>query len=323
MPRFGIGDFEIKNGLVLAPMAGITDKTFRSIAKEYGADLTVSEMISAKGVYYKDKKTKLLSERAANEDVYAIQIFGSDPEIMAFAAKVFEEEQKSGLIIDINMGCPMPKITGNGEGSALMKDPKLCGRIVKAVSEAVKAPVTVKIRAGWDQSSLNAAEVAAECEANGAKAVCVHGRTREQLYRPPVDKSIIKEVKKALTIPVIANGGCYSGRDAAELLAETGCDGVALAQGAMGNPFIFEECIAEFNGRAYRKPEKDEIIAMASRHVRMLCLDKGEYIGVRESRKHLGWYIKGFAGSAEARKMINMAEKEEELQEILQKLAAL
>ena len=321
MPSFKIGNYEIKNGLVLAPMAGVTDKTFRSLAKEYGAGLTVSEMISAKGVYYKDKKTRMLSERAKNEDVYAIQIFGSDPEIMALAAKYFEDEQGDGLIIDINMGCPMPKITGNGEGSALMKDPKLCGRIVKAVTEAVKAPVTVKIRAGWDASTLNAVQVASECEENGAKAVCVHGRTREQLYRPPVDKSIIKEVKKALKIPVIANGGCYSGRDAFELLAETGCDGVALAQGAMGNPFLFSECAAVFEGRAYTSPEKSEVIALAQRHVRMLCEDKGEYIGVREARKHLGWYIKGFVGSSEARKMINLSEKQDELLQILEKLS--
>ena len=321
MPSFKIGNYEIKNGLVLAPMAGVTDKTFRSLAKEYGAGLTVSEMISAKGVYYKDKKTRMLSERAKNEDVYAIQIFGSDPEIMALAAKYFEDEQGDGLIIDINMGCPMPKITGNGEGSALMKDPKLCGRIVKTVTEAVKAPVTVKIRAGWDASSLNAVQVASECEENGAKAVCVHGRTREQLYRPPVDKSIIKEVKKALKIPVIANGGCYRGRDAFELLAETGCDGVALAQGAMGNPFLFSECAAVFEGRAYNVPEKREVIALAQRHVRMLCEDKGEYIGVREARKHLGWYIKGFVGSSEARKMINLSEKQDELLQILEKLS--
>lgn len=321
MPSFKIGNYEIKNGLVLAPMAGVTDKTFRSLAKEYGAGLTVSEMISAKGVYYKDKKTRMLSERAKNEDVYAIQIFGSDPEIMALAAKYFEDEQRDGLIIDINMGCPMPKITGNGEGSALMKDPKLCGRIVKTVSEAVKAPVTVKIRAGWDASTLNAVQVASECEENGAKAVCVHGRTREQLYRPPVDKSIIKEVKKALKIPVIANGGCYRGRDAFELLAETGCDGVALAQGAMGNPFLFSECAAVFEGRAYNGPEKSEVIALAQRHVRMLCEDKGEYIGVREARKHLGWYIKGFVGSSEARKMINLSEKQDELLQILEKLS--
>ncbi len=321
MPSFKIGNYEIKNGLVLAPMAGVTDKTFRSLAKEYGAGLTVSEMISAKGVYYKDKKTRMLSERAQNEDVYAIQIFGSDPEIMAFAAKYFEDEQGDGLIIDVNMGCPMPKITGNGEGSALMKDPKLCGRIVKAITSAVKAPVTVKIRSGWDSSTLNAVQVASECEENGAKAVCVHGRTREQLYRPPVDKSIIKEVKKALSIPVIANGGVYSGREALELLAETGCDGVALAQGAMGNPFLFSECAAVFEGKAYSAPEKSEIIALAQRHVRMLCEDKGEYIGVREARKHLGWYIKGFVGSSEARKMINLSEKQDELIEILEKLS--
>ncbi len=320
MPSFDIGNIHIKNGLVLAPMAGVTDKSFRSLAKTYGASLTVSEMISAKGVYYKDKKTKLLSDRAENEDVYAIQIFGSEPEIMAFAARYFETEQPQGLIIDINMGCPMPKITGNGEGSALMKDPALCGRIVKAVSEAVKAPVTVKIRTGWDENSLNAVRVAAICEENGAKAVCVHGRTREQMYRPPVDKETIKAVKKALTVPVIANGGCYCAQDAVELLSETGCDGVAIAQGAMGNPFIFAECQAMFEGKPYERPSVHDVLDVAEQHIRMLCEDKGEYIGVREARKHLGWYIKGLAGSAEARKYINEAENAEKLYEILQKL---
>lgn len=320
MPGYSIGDYFVSYGLSLAPMAGITDISFRSLAKDYGAALTISEMISAKGLYYKDKKTQLLSARAENEDLYAVQIFGSDPQIMAYAAGYFNEIFPQGLIIDINMGCPMPKITGNGEGSALMKDPALCARIVKAVSEASKAPVTVKMRTGWDADALNAVKVAAACEENGAKAVCVHGRTREQLYRPPIDTETIKEVKAALTIPVVANGGVYSGRDALELLEKTGCDGVAIAQGAMGNPFIFEECIAAFEGKSYKRPEKEEIISVAKRHVSMLCKDKGEYIGVREARKHLGWYIKGFSGAAEARKNINFAEKEETLYDILEKI---
>ena len=204
---FRIGSIEIKNGLVLAPMAGITDISFRSLCARFGASLTVSEMISAKGVYYKDKKTAALAASFKGEHPYAVQIFGSDPEIMGIAATSLRSINQDIDIFDINMGCPMPKITGNGDGSSLMRDPTLAGRVVRAVKDASSAPVTVKMRTGWDSSSINAPYLAQVCEANGASAICVHGRTREQLYRPPVDTATIRAVKRAVKIPVIANGG--------------------------------------------------------------------------------------------------------------------
>ena len=315
-----IGNVEIENGLVLAPMAGITDKSFRTLAREYGAGLTVSEMISAKGVYYKDKKTALLAEPAKGEKPYSLQIFGSEPDIMALSARKLKEDYPEISIVDVNMGCPMPKITGNGEGSSLMKNPALAGKIVRALVDALPIPVTVKMRTGWDKSSINAPILAKICEENGASAIAVHGRTREQLYSPPVDTETVRLVKEAVGIPVIANGGVYSGEDALLILDKTKCDGVMVGQGAMGNPFIFSEIKAAFEGKAYTRPETDEIIALAMRHVGMLCEDKGEYIGVREARKHLGWYIKGLRGASEARGRINRAESREELFEILKNL---
>ena len=317
---FKIGKHLIENGLVLAPMAGVTDLSFRALCKRYGASLTVSEMISAKGVYYKDKKTSSLASSHPSEDNFALQIFGSDPEIMADAAKSLLTINPSIGIFDINMGCPMPKITGNGDGCSLMRNPLLAGRIVKALKNATSAPVTVKIRTGWDKDSVNAPLVARICEENGADAICVHGRTREQLYRPPVDVETIKKVKKAVNVPVIANGGVYCAEDALRLLDATGCNGVAIGQGAMGNPFIFAECIAAFNGTAYNSPQTDEILSVAVEHIKMICSDKGEYIGVREARKHLSWYIKGLTGAAEARRRINAAESSDELFSILAEL---
>lgn len=312
-----IGNVEIENGLVLAPMAGITDKSFRTLAREYGAGLTVSEMISAKGVYYKDKKTALLAEPAKGETPYSLQIFGSEPDIMALSARKLKEDYPEISIVDVNMGCPMPKITGNGEGSSLMKNPALAGKIVRALVDALPIPVTVKMRTGWDKSSINAPILAKICEENGASAIAVHGRTREQLYSPPVDTETVRLVKEAVGIPVIANGGVYSGEDALLILDKTKCDGVMVGQGAMGNPFIFSEIKAAFEGKAYTRPETDEIIALAMRHVGMLCEDKGEYIGVREARKHLGWYIKGLRGASDARGRINKAKSREELFDIL------
>ncbi len=317
-----IADKDIGNGAVLAPMAGITDVTFRSICKRFGASLTVSEMISAKGVYYGDKKTATLAVSDECEKPFSLQLFGSTPEIMSYAAKKLLEFNPAIDIFDVNMGCPMPKITGNGDGSALMKTPELAGRIVYALKNATNAPVTVKIRTGWDSESINAPYLAAVCEANGASAICVHGRTRSQLYAPPVDFDTIKKVKQTVKIPVIANGGVHSGEDAIRLLDKTGCDSVAIGQGAMGNPFIFEEYLAVLNGVPYTKPEAEERLKTAAKHVSLLCSDKGEYTGVREARKHLTHYIKGMAGSAEARRRINSAETEEELLCILKGLTA-
>ena len=320
MPNIKIGNTKIENGLVLAPMAGITDKSFRTLAKEFGAELTISEMISAKGVYYNDKKTEFLAEPAKDESPYSLQIFGSEPDIMAFAALKLTKKYSKISAIDINMGCPMPKITGNGEGSALMKNPCLAGKIVRAMVDNLSVPVTVKMRTGWDKNSINAPYLAAICEQNGASMITVHGRTREQLYSPPVDTDTIRKVKREVKIPVLANGGIYSGKDALELLKKTECDGIMIGQGAMGNPFIFTEVKNALSGRSYKRPQADEIIAIAIKHVCMLCMDKGEYIGVRESRKHLGWYIKGMKGASCAREKINKAISEDELKDILKSL---
>lgn len=315
-----IGNIEIGNGAILAPMAGITDLAFRSLCKRFGAALTVSEMISAKGVYYNDKKTAALAASSENEHPYSLQLFGSEPEIMAYAVKKLLSINPAIDIFDINMGCPMPKITGNGEGSALMKKPELAGRIVSALKNATNAPVTVKMRTGWDESSINAPRLAAVCEENGASAICIHGRTRTQLYAPPVDTETIKKVKQAVKIPVIANGGIYSGEDALRMLDKTGCDAVAIGQGAMGNPFIFKEYICAIENKPYIAPATDEILNLAIEHVSLLCADKGDYIGVREARKHLGWYIKGMSGATEARRQINSAQSSEELSCILERL---
>ncbi len=302
--------------LMLAPMAGVTDVSFRRLCVEKGADCTVSEMISAKGLYYNDRKTAQLAVSDKCEDNFILQLFGSEPEIVAYSAKKVMAINPNIKAIDINMGCPMPKITGNGEGSALMRDPRLAGRIVRAVSDC-GIDVTVKMRTGWDKSLINAPLLAKICEENGARLICVHGRTKEQLYAPPIDPETIKKVKSSVNIPVIANGGIYSAEDALRLLEQTGCDGVAVGQGSMGNPWIFAEIGSAINGRAYRRPELDEILSMALRHVKMLCSDKGDYIGIREARKHLGWYIKGLVGSAEARGKINAAESYEEIEKII------
>jgi nifR3 family TIM-barrel protein len=304
----------------LAPMAGITDKAYRALCKRYGCALTVSEMISAKGVYYGDKKTVMLADSNECEAPYSLQIFGSEPEIMAIAAQKLLEINPQINVCDINMGCPMPKITNNGEGSALMKNPELAGKVVKAVVDATRVPVSVKMRIGWDKNSINATYFAQVVEANGASAICVHGRTREQLYAPPVDYKAIKSVKQAVKIPVVANGGVYSSEDAITLLNQTGCEAVAIGQGAMGNPFIFKECLAAFKNQPYVAPVSEEILKIAIEHVKLLCKDKGDYIGVREARKHLGWYIKGMPGATEARRKINASESMDELIYILSTL---
>ncbi len=302
--------------VLLAPMAGVTDISFRKLCVSMGAKVTVSEMISAKGLYYKDKKTAALMVSAPEEENFAVQLFGSEPEIVAYSAKKVIETNPNVKFIDINMGCPMPKITGNGEGSALMKTPGLAGKIVRAVADT-GIPVTVKMRVGWDKNSINAPHLAAICEENGAKMLCVHGRTREQLYRPPVDYETIREVKKKVNIPVIANGGIYTADDALRVLDITGCDGIAIGQGAMGNPWIFRELNDAFEGKRAERPSQSEIIEMAKAHAAMLCEDKGDYIGIREARKHIGWYIKGMPGSAEARAKVNVADSLEEVIGIL------
>ncbi|MBQ3125353.1 MAG: tRNA dihydrouridine synthase DusB [Clostridia bacterium] len=288
-----IGNSELENRVFLAPMAGITDKPFREICREFGAGMVYSEMISAKGLHYNDKKTASLMDMTG-ESPCAIQIFGSEPEIMAeIIPKVMEFEPD---IIDINMGCPAPKIANNGDGSALMKTPELMGRIMRAVADASPVPVTAKIRKGWDS------DVAVECakilEENGAAAVAVHGRTREEYYSGKADWDVIKRVKAELSIPVIGNGDIWSAGDAVNMFQYTGCDAVMVARGAQGNPWLFRQIKDAIDGKSVVLPDPKERLEVALRHITRLIEDKGESRGIKEARKHIAWYIKGLKGSS-------------------------
>jgi len=316
-----IGSFETKNNILLAPMAGVTDLPYRRICAHYGAGLTCTEMISAKGLWYKDKKTASLMRIAEDERPTAIQIFGSDPDIMAAVIpKVMEFEPD---IIDINMGCPAPKIANNGDGSALMKDPPLMGRIMRAVSDASPVPVTAKIRWGWDENSLNALECAKILEQNGAAAVTVHGRTRRQFYSGRADWDIIAQIKSALSIPVIGNGDIWSAEDVKRMTEYTGCDAVMIARGAQGNPFIFRQALELLEtGSVSYYPTPAERVAQALEHTRMLIDDKGESRGIKEARKHIAWYIKGLAGASAVKSRVFTINEFAELETLLSEYIA-
>ena len=297
-----LGNTEIKGKAVLAPMAGVTDRAFRELCMGFGAAYCTSEMVSAKGLIMSDRKTAALLEISEAERPMALQLFGYEPDIMAEAAKIAAEH--SPAAIDINMGCPAPKIAGNHSGSALMKDPALCGRIVEAVVKAVGLPVTVKIREGWDEGSVNAVEVAKICEAAGASMIAVHGRTREQMYAPPADWEIIAAVKNAVSIPVIGNGDIYSAKDAMNMMEQTGCDLVMVGRGALGNPWIFREINSQYDlERPVSPPGIFERMTVMNRHIEKLCQYKGENVGMREARKHTAWYMRGIKGAAKLRVM--------------------
>ena len=296
-----IGNVEIKGFAALAPMAGVTDRAFRELCVSFGAAYVVGEMVSSKGLVYQSEKTRELLELSDGERPAAVQLFGNEPDTMAQAAVIAMEYHPD--IIDINMGCPAPKIAGNGCGSALMKAPLLCGEIVKAVKNAVPVPVTVKIRKGWDKNSVNAVEVAQICEANGADAVAVHGRTREQQYMPSADWDIIRQVKKAVSVPVIGNGDVTCAADAAAMMEQTGCDMVMIGRGALGNPWIFRETSMLIgHDRPSMPVSAAERITVLLRHVRTMCEYKGEPVAMREARKHAAWYFKGMKGAAALRK---------------------
>lgn len=310
--KLTIGNVELKNNVILAPMAGVTDLPFRVLCKEQGAGLLCMEMVSAKAIYYGSKNTEELMKISPAEMPVSLQLFGSDADIMADMAKKIEE--KPFAVLDINMGCPVPKVVNNGEGSALMKNPKLAEEIITKMVKAVKKPVTVKIRKGFDEAHLNAVEMAKIAEASGAAAVAVHGRTREQYYAGKADWDCIRAVKEAVKIPVIGNGDVTDALSAERLLKETGCDGVMVGRAAQGNPFIFRE-IMEYleTGVIPPKPTPAEVRATIERHARMQMEEKGEYTGVREMRKHLSWYTVGYPNSAKYRQMINSMETMEEL----------
>ena len=307
-----IGNVTLHNPYILAPMAGVTDLPFRLLCREQGAGLLCMEMISAKALQYKNKNTKALLAIHPEEYPVSLQLFGSDPGIISEQAKRIEELPFQ--ILDINMGCPVPKVVRNGEGSALMQNPKLVYEIISQTVKAVNKPVTAKIRKGFRDGSVNAVEIAKVIEAAGGAAVAVHGRTREQYYSGTADWEIIRQVKDAVSIPVIGNGDVDSCEKAAAMQRETGCDGVMIGRGAQGNPWIFSSLL-EYNrtGVIPPKPDWEEVRAMMLRHARLQLEFKGNYIGIREMRKHVAWYTKGLKGAARLRARINQVESYEEL----------
>ncbi len=317
--KLKIGSVTLDNNLILAPMAGVTDLPFRLLCKEQGAGLICTEMISAKAIHFKNKNTESLMEIDERERPVSLQLFGSDPDLMAdIAAQI---EHRNFDILDINMGCPVPKVVNNGEGSALMKNPRLIHEIIRKVSGAIKKPVTVKFRKGFTEDCVNAVEIARIAQDAGAAAVAVHGRTREQYYSGKADWDIIRQVKEAVSIPVIGNGDVDSPEKAKQMQQETGCDGIMIGRAVRGNPWLFSRILHyQETGEILPKPELKEVKEMMLRHARLQLEYKGEYTGMREMRKHVAWYTAGMPHSAAVRRLVNEVESYEQLEELVERL---
>ncbi len=312
-----IGNVKLQNNIFLAPMAGVTDRAYRIICKEMGAGLVFTEMVSSKGLYYEDEKTKELTSIAEKERPVAIQIFGSDPSIMSEVVKKYINPRDDIDILDINMGCPAPKIVKNGDGAALLKNPSLIKKILKEVVKASTKPVTIKIRTGWDINNINGMEIAKIAEEEGVSAITVHGRTRDMFYSGKANWEYIGEIKNSVNIPVIGNGDIFEPIDAINMMEYTGCDGVAIGRGAMGNPWIFKRINLLIEGKDDVKPSNIDRINMAIKHLNMVCDIKGEKTGIREMRKHIAWYLKGMRGSNKIKNVINSVESKQEIEKIL------
>lgn len=318
-----IGDVELKNNVFLAPMAGITDLAFRILCREMGAGLVFSEMVSSKGIYYKDEGTNKLLKVDPKERPVAIQIFGSDPEIMGYIVSNYLNKRNDIDIIDINMGCPAPKIVKNGDGSALMKNPKLARSVIKEVVKASNKPVTLKIRMGWDQDNINGIDIGKIGEEEGISALTIHGRTRDMFYSGKADWDFIRKVKASISIPVIGNGDIFEPKDGIEMLNYTNCDGIAIGRGSQGNPWIFKRILSLLDGREDKAPTVEEKIDTAMRHLELICNIKGERVGVMEMRKHVSWYLKALKNSNEVKNKVNRIDNKKEMKDVLEKFLEL
>ena len=333
-----IDGIELKHGLFLAPMAGATDRAFRRVCREHGAEFTVSEMVSAKALCFEQKSPKFATRSKSaplacvlkEENPMAVQLFGHEPDLMAEAARMIAacdymgcQSEVPPVAIDINMGCPVPKVVANGEGSALMKDIPLATEIIKAVVNAVDLPVTVKMRAGWDENSINAPELARAAEAAGAKAIFVHCRTRKQMYSPGANPEIVRLVKQSVRIPVIGNGDIYTPEDAVRMMNDTGCDGVMIGRGALGNPWIFEQTAALLEGREYTLPDIHDRFDTAIAQIRAMVAQKGDRVGMAEAKKHAAWYVRDVRYAALTRDKIMQAESPDDIRAVYDELIAM